>query len=77
MSDLYQNEESDYCGENTSDDEDFRSTILQPFQFQPEQKSVVMRALRKKLNILTLLAADLINITIAADAIHIRVGNLD
>ena len=32
------NEESDYCEENTSHNEDFRSTILQSFQFQPEQK---------------------------------------
>ena len=32
------NEESDYCGENTSHNEDFRSTILQSFQFQLEQK---------------------------------------
>ena len=38
MSDLYLNEESDYSEENTSDNEDFRSTILQPFQFEPEQK---------------------------------------
>ena len=30
MSDLYFNEESDYSEENTSDNEDFRSTILQP-----------------------------------------------
>ena len=56
MSDLYFNEESDYSQENTSKDEDFRSTILQPFQFEPEQKKkhVVMRAMRKKLNIFTL-----------------------
>ena len=38
MSDLYFNEESDYSEENTSDNEDFRSTILQPVQFEPEQK---------------------------------------
>ena len=35
------NEESDYSEENASDDEDFRSTILQPFQFEPEQKKNV------------------------------------
>ena len=38
MSDLYFNEESDYSEENTSDNEDFRSTILQPFQLDPEQE---------------------------------------
>ena len=26
--------------ENTSDNEDFRSTIFQPFQFEPEQKKM-------------------------------------
>ena len=38
MSDLYFNGESDYSEESTSDSEDFQSTILQPFQFEPEQK---------------------------------------
>ena len=38
MSDLYFNEESDCSKENTSDNEDFRSTIYQPFQFQTEQE---------------------------------------
>ena len=37
---------------NTCDSEDFRSTILQAFQFEHEkEKFVVMRAMRKKLNI--------------------------
>ena len=45
MSDLYFNEESDYSGENASDNDDFRSTILQPFQ----KKRLLMRAMRKKL----------------------------
>ena len=40
MSDLYFNEEMDYSEENTSDNEDFHSTILQPFQFEPEQKKM-------------------------------------
>ena len=49
------NEESDYSEENTSDNEDFRSNIFHSFQFEPEQKKrVVMRAMRKKLDILTL-----------------------
>ena len=52
MSDLYFRE--DYSEENTSDNKEFRSTILQPFQFEPEQKTcVVMRTMRKKLNIFT------------------------
>ena len=38
MSDLYFKEESDYSEENTSDNEAFRSTIHQVFQFEPEQK---------------------------------------
>ena len=41
MSDLYFNEESDYSEENTSDNEYFRSTILETFQFEPEQKKNV------------------------------------
>ena len=54
ISDLYFSEKSDYSEENISDNENFRSTILQPFQFEPEQKKfVVMRARRKKLNIFT------------------------
>ena len=39
MPDLYFNEENDYSEENTKENEDFRSTILQPFVFEPEQKS--------------------------------------
>ena len=38
ISDLYFNEESDYSKENTSTNEDFRSTNLKPFQFGSEQK---------------------------------------
>ena len=38
MLDLYFNKESDYSEENISDKEDFRSAILQFFQFEPEQK---------------------------------------
>ena len=55
MSNSYFNEESDYSEENTCGNKVFRSTILQPFQLEPEQKKrVVMRAMRKKLNIFTL-----------------------
>ena len=50
MSDLYFNEESDCSEEYTSDNENFHSTILQPFQFEPtKKKSAVMRAMKKKL----------------------------
>ena len=38
MLNLYFNEENDYSEENTSENEDFRSAILQPFLFEPEQK---------------------------------------
>ena len=38
MSDLYFNEENDLSEENTSEYEDFCSTILQPFLFEREQK---------------------------------------
>ena len=34
------NEESGYSEENTSDNEDFRSTIFRSFQFVPEQKKM-------------------------------------
>ena len=54
MLDLYFNDESDYSEENTSDNEDFCSTIFQPFQFEQLKKRVVMRAMRKKRNIFTL-----------------------
>ena len=37
MLDLYINEENYYFEENASDNEDFH-TILQPFQFEPEQQ---------------------------------------
>ena len=50
MSDLYFDEANDYSEQNTCNNEDLRSTILQPFQFEPEQKKrVVMRVMRKKL----------------------------
>ena len=52
---IWFHEESDYSKESTYDTEVFRSTFFQPIQFEPEQKiSVVMKAMRKKLNILTL-----------------------
>ena len=40
LSDLYYNEQRDYSVENTSDNEEFHSNILQPFQFEPELKYV-------------------------------------
>ena len=54
--DLYFNEESHYSEENTSDIEGCHSVILQPFQFEPDQKKirVVIRAMRKKLKVFTL-----------------------
>ena len=38
MLNLYFNEKCDYSEENTSDNEDFGSTIYQQFQFESEQK---------------------------------------
>ena len=53
MSDLYFNEEIDYSEGNTCDKEVFCSTILQLFQLELEQKKTsVVRAMKKKLNIL-------------------------
>ena len=55
MSDLYFKEESYYYEENTIENEAFTSNILQLLQFEPEQKKrMVMRAMKKKLNIFTL-----------------------
>ena len=41
ISDLYFSEERNYSEENTSDNENFCPTILQTFQFEPEQKKNV------------------------------------
>ena len=55
MSDLYFNEKSDYFEENKYDNKVFYSTTPQLSQFEPEQKKhLVMRAMRKKLNIFML-----------------------
>ena len=48
MSYLCFNEESDYSEENASDNEDLRSTILQPFQLEPEQKKMCGNESREK-----------------------------
>ena len=42
MSDLNFTEESACSEENTSDNEDFPTSIFQPFQFEPEQKKCVV-----------------------------------
>ena len=67
--DLYFNEESDYSVENTWDNEDFRSTILQPFQLEPEQKKACGNEGHEK-------ETKHIH-TSAVDLLHIRIGNLD
>ena len=41
ISDLYFSEESDYSEGNASDNENVCAIILQPFQFEPEQKKYV------------------------------------
>ena len=49
------NEQSDYSEEDTIDNEEFRSTIFNHFSLSLNRKKrVVMRAMRKKLNIFTL-----------------------
>ena len=54
ISDLYFSEESDYSEEHTSDNENFCSTILQPFHIESEQKKTCRNdSRRKKLNIFT------------------------
>ena len=69
ISDLYFNEKSDYSEENTSDNEVFCSTILQPFQFEPEQKKVQYNESHEK---------ETKHIRVSpADLLHIGVGNLD
>ena len=60
---------SDYSEENTSDNEDFLSIILQPFQFEPEQKKTCSSESHEK-------ETNHIHAS-AADLLHIRVGNLD
>ena len=49
ISGLYFNEECDYFEENTSDNQVFRYTILQPFQFEPELKKNVRKGFYKKI----------------------------
>ena len=62
-------EESDYSEENTSKNEDFRSTILQPFQFEPkEKKTCGNESHEKETKHIYVSAADLLNI---------RIGNLN
>ena len=63
------NEESDYSEENTSDNEDFRSTIFNHFSLSLNRKKrVEMRAMEKKQNIFTLQLPILW---------HIRIRNLN
>ena len=69
MSDLYFNEENDCSEENTSGNEDFRSIILQPFLFDPEQKKECGNARHDK-------ETQHIHVS-AANLLHIRIGNLD
>ena len=69
MSDLYFNEASDYSEENTNGNENFCSTILQPFQFEPEQKKTCGNESHEK-------ETKHIHAS-AANLLHIRKGNLD
>ena len=69
MSDLYFNEESDFSEESTFENEIFRSTILQPFQFEPEQRKTCGNERHEK-------ETKQIH-TSTADLLYIRIGNLD
>ena len=71
ISDLYFNEESDYSEENTSDNEDFCSSI-QPFQFDFVQKKTCGNESHERETTET---KDVH--ASAADLLHIRKGNLD
>ena len=52
ISDLYFSEESNYSEEHTSGNENFCSTILQPFHFESEQRKTYGNdSRRNKLNI--------------------------
>ena len=72
ISDLYFNEESDHSEENTSDNEDFCSSILQPFQFDFVQKKTCGNESHERETTET----KHIHAS-AADLLHIRKGNLD
>ena len=62
-------EESDYSEGNTIDNEDFCSSILQPFQFKPEQKKTCGNESHEK-------ETKHIHAS-AAGLLYIRIGNLD
>ena len=68
MLDLYFHKESDYSEKNTSENEDFRSIILQPFQFETEEKKTRTNESHEK---------ETKHIHASADLLHIRIGNLD
>ena len=69
MSDLYFNEEKDYSEKNTSDNENFCPTILQPFPFGPEQKNTCGNESDEK-------ETQYIHASVAR-LLHIRIENLD
>ena len=69
MSDFYFNEASYYSEENTCYNEVFRSTIFQPFQFEPEQKKTCGNESHEK--------ETKHNHASAADLSHNRIGNLN
>ena len=68
-SDLYFNEENDYSEENTYDNEIFRFSILQPFQFEAERKNTCDNETHEK-------EAKHIH-ALAANLLYMRIGNPD
>ena len=72
ISALYFKEQSNYSEEQASDNEYFRSTILELFQFEPEQKKTGDNESHEKVTTET----KHYNAS-AADLLRIRIGNLD
>ena len=72
MSDLCFNGKSHYSEENTRDNEEFHSTILQPFQFEPEQKKTCNNESPEKETTKTKHTH-----ASAADLLHISIESLD
>ena len=70
MSDSYFNDESNCSEENASDSEDFRSTYLQPFQFEPEKEKSNGSHEKEAKHSHAFRAS-------AADLSDIRIGNVD
>ena len=70
---IYFNEENDYYEEDTCNNEVFCSTILQPFQFDPEQKNMC----EQKKMCGSEIHDEKETKHIHTNLLHIRIGNLN